>query len=143
MAEFDFDVDVEEFNRQLDEYLNKTLPNNAEQGMRKACLLVEGESKRNCPVDFGQLRASITHDVEVGTNEVVGYVGSNVEYAIYVHEGTGIYAKNGNGRQTPWFYPGLDGKLIRTVGQKPKQFIKDSIKNRKEDIIAILKDAIL
>lgn len=141
---FDFDVDVEEFNRQLDEYINKTLPNNAEQGMEKACLLVEATSKRDCPVDYGQLRASITHKVETGTNEIVGYVGSNVEYAAYVHEGTGVYAKNGNGRQTPWFYKDRKtGKMIRTIGQKPKQFIKDAMKENKENIIAILKDAIL
>lgn len=143
MNDFDFDVDTAEFERQLDEYLNRTLPNSGKEGMEKACLLVVASSKRNCPVDFGQLRASITHKVEEGTNEIVGYVGSNVEYAVYVHEGTGIYAKNGNGRQTPWFYPGLDGKLIKTVGQKPKQFIKDAIDENKENIVNILKDAIL
>ena len=53
--------------------------------LEKACILVENEAKRKCPVDTGQLRASITHNVSEGT----GVVGTNVEYAPYVEYGTG------------------------------------------------------
>ena len=47
-------------------------------------LLVEGEAKRNAPVRTGTLRRSITNRVEGNA----AYVGSAVEYARYVHEGT-------------------------------------------------------
>jgi hypothetical protein len=53
---------------------------------------VEGGAKRGCPVDRGRLRASIqsTMPAQVG-NLVVSYVDSDVSYAKWVHEGTGIY----------------------------------------------------
>lgn len=56
-------------NIDLDEVLNK------------ACILVENDAKKKCPVDKGQLRNSITHEVE-GTEAVVG---TNTEYAPYVY----------------------------------------------------------
>lgn len=51
------------------------------KGMEKALLVVEADAKKNCPVDEGRLRASITHETEVGNEEVKGRVGTNVEYA--------------------------------------------------------------
>lgn len=39
-------------------------------------------------VDTGRLRASITHRVEKESGEVVGYVGTNVEYAPWLEFGT-------------------------------------------------------
>ncbi len=55
--------------------------NNARRGgLTAAALIVEGEAVMRCPVDTGNLRASITHDV--GEDEAK--VGTNVEYAPYV-----------------------------------------------------------
>lgn len=48
-------------------------------------LVAEGAAKRLCPVDTGRLRNSITHALR-GDDSVA--IGTNVEYAIYVHEGT-------------------------------------------------------
>lgn len=56
------------------------------KALNKACLVVENEAKRLCPVDTGDLRNSITHEVDDG----VGIVGTNKEYAPYVEYGTGI-----------------------------------------------------
>lgn len=42
--------------------------------------IVEGYAKEDCPVDTGRLRNSITHRTE-GKDE---YIGTNVEYAVYV-----------------------------------------------------------
>lgn len=49
-------------------------------------LLAENYAARKCPVDTGNLRASITHEVDAGDGAV--YVGTNVEYAPYVELGT-------------------------------------------------------
>ena len=51
--------------------------------IKTACLLVERDAKKLCPVDTGRLRSSITHEIEGMT----GYVGTNVEYARAVELG--------------------------------------------------------
>lgn len=51
-------------------------------------LAVDGAAKRGCPVDTGRLRSSIQNTVQLEGSDVVGYVGSDVSYAIFVHEGT-------------------------------------------------------
>ena len=47
---------------------------------------VEGQSKLDCPVDTGNLRNSLTNKVHNESDYVE--IGSNVEYAKYVHNGT-------------------------------------------------------
>ena len=54
------------------------------QIISKACLIVERDSKKLCPVDTGRLRSSINHEIE----GITGRVGSNVEYARAVEIGT-------------------------------------------------------
>ena len=49
-------------------------------------LLAENYAARKCPVDTGNLRGSITHEVDAGDNAV--YIGTNVEYAPHVELGT-------------------------------------------------------
>ena len=106
------------------------------ENMEKACLYIETEAKKGCPVDTGHLRASIMSEVEAGDLKITGRIGSNLEYAPYVHQGTGIYAEDGNGRKTPWAYRAEAGKykgFHRTRGQKPQPFLKNAVvKNRKK-----------
>lgn len=47
-------------------------------------LTAEAYAKLKCPVDTGRLRNSITHTVKDDTV----YIGTNVEYAVYVEMGT-------------------------------------------------------
>lgn len=49
-------------------------------------LKAEGYAKALCPVDTGNLRNSITHQVSLSEDGV--YIGTNVEYAPYVELGT-------------------------------------------------------
>jgi len=60
----------------------------AERALTKACLLTEGDTKRQCPVDTGRLRASYTHEITKGSNFIQGKVGTNVKYSRYVELGT-------------------------------------------------------
>lgn len=60
--------------------------------LEEAGLFLEGEAQaelENDPrrIDTGRLRNSISH-APGGEGEYVEYVGTNVEYAPYVHEGT-------------------------------------------------------
>ena len=56
------------------------------RAMEKCGLTAEGYAKKLAPVDTGNLRNSITHDVDDG--EPAAYIGTNVEYAPYVCLGT-------------------------------------------------------
>lgn len=111
------------------------------RNMKTACYVVGAEAKKNCPVDQGLLRASITSEVDISASEIVGMIGSTLEYAPYVHEGTGIYAKDGNGRKTPWGYTVMAGKYKGfhwTRGQRPQPFLEDSKLSKKSSIERIL-----
>lgn len=54
------------------------------RALEKIGLVAEGYAKRLCPVDTGRLRNSITH----ATDDEAAYIGTNVEYAVYVEMGT-------------------------------------------------------
>ena len=62
--------------------------------MRKCTLMVQRDAKINAPVKTGRLRASITPEVRVeGKADVIGVVGSNVDYALVQEIGSGKYAE--------------------------------------------------
>lgn len=97
--------------------------NAAIRALEKCGLVAEGYAKKACPVDTGNLRNSITHDIDDKDGEGSVYIGTVVEYSVYVEMGTGIHAANGDGRPTPWSYQDAKGKWHRTRGQKPQPFI--------------------
>lgn len=79
-----------DFDENLEKFLEKGLPEALIKGMQKACVIVQDEGKVLCPVDTGRLRASIDHEVTEESGKVVGYVGSNIEYAPYVEAKKGF-----------------------------------------------------
>lgn len=122
----------------LKEKLNQLSEIDLNKALNNACLLVENEAKQRCPVGTGDLRNSITHEVE--GNE--GVVGTNVFYAPYVEYGTGIFSSEGNGRQTPWSYQDAKGEWHTTVGQKPQPFLNPALDANRDAIKDVLFDAI-
>lgn len=54
---------------------------------------VEAVAKRGCPVDKGRLRASLITRLIVSNGVPAAEIGSDVDYALDVHEGTGIYGR--------------------------------------------------
>ena len=116
--------------------LNKLSDQQMEQALNKACILVENQAKENCPVDTGELRMSITHYVEGDT----GVVGTNKQYAPYVEYGTGLFAKEGNGRQTPWSYQDDNGKWHTTIGQHPQPYLKRALDQQRATVIKLIKE---
>lgn len=80
---------------------------------------IEGEAKEeleNTPrrIDTGNLRNSISHQLEPMENCVVVY--TNVNYAHYVHEGT--------------------------VNMTPNRFLKNAVDRNKDQINSFIKDAL-
>ena len=56
------------------------------RGLETCGLVAEGYAKKLAPVDTGNLRNSITHEVDDG--DPAAYIGTNVEYAPYQELGT-------------------------------------------------------
>lgn len=54
----------------------------------KRTLRVEQAAKQGCPVDEGRLRSSIRHSFGQDARGLFGRVGTDVEYARAVHDGT-------------------------------------------------------
>lgn len=127
-------INLDKLKLKLDSFANL----NVSKALNKSCLVVENEAKKQCPVDKGQLRSSITHEVE----DNVGYIGTNVMYAPYVEYGTGIFASEGNGRDTPWSYQDDEGNWHTTVGQKPQPFLKTALDKQKKNVIKIFKETL-
>lgn len=106
--------------------------------MNKACIVVENQAKINAPAAAGQLRNSITHEVD-GLN---GYIGTNVSYAPYVEFGTGIFAAEGNGRQDRWSYQDAKGNWHSTIGQKPQPFLEPALEASKDKVFELFQEAL-
>lgn len=114
----------------------------AVKGMTNACFIVERDSKADCPHDTGLLRESITSSIEEKGNLIEGSIGSNLEYAPYIHQGTGIYAIEGNGRkEVPWHYKDSQGKWHSTKGIKPRPFIFEAMEKDRSRIIDTIEEA--
>lgn len=104
--------------------------------LAKCGFTAEGYAKKLCPVDTGNLRNSITHEVVEDENAV--YIGTNNEYAAYVCLGTGKYAEGG--RPTPWVYRDAKGQFHWTAGNKAQPFLKPAVADHKEQYQEIIKN---
>ena len=127
-------INLDKLRLKLDSFTQSDI----EKALNKSCLAVENEAKKQCPVDTGDLRNSITHEVE----DNVGYVGTNKEYAPYVEFGTGIFASAGNGRDTPWSYQDDEGNWHTTIGQKPQPFLNPAAQTKNKLVIKVFNDEI-
>lgn len=124
-------VDDREVKANMEKFISEILPEKLKQALEQSCLILEGDAKSRCPVDSGQLRQSITHQVD-GTR---GEVGTNVEYAPYVEIGTGIYSTQGGGRQTPWVYKDAKGEWHKTSGSKPQPYMKPALEQNTSRVL--------
>lgn len=109
-----------------------------EQLLNQACIIVENQAKINCPVKYGTLRNSITHEVE----GLQGVVGTNIEYAPYVELGTGLFAANGDGRKTPWSYQDENGEWHTTIGQHPQPYLKLALDQQRKAVIKLIREGL-
>ena len=134
MAEFKIDLTdntgdiinaIEELTQAALEAVGQTAERHAKEGAPVGTTL----STNIKDYHGGALRKSLTHkvvgdDVFIGTNI---RSSNNAPYAVYVEMGTGIYATEGNGRQSPWVWRDKNGKFHSTRGMKPTHFLKKAI----------------
>lgn len=96
----------------------------------EAIRLVTGGTYWKNPIDTRRMIGSITNQlVTFSAVKIEGKVGTNVEYAIYVHEGTEMMAKGAENRS----------KGIGDKGKRP--FLTDALENKKLEITAMIIEA--
>ena len=110
------------------------------RGLIKVAMLVESQAVLLVPVNTGGLRNSIGY--KVNESELVAYVGTNCEYAIYVEYGTGEFAENGNGRKGGWLYKTPDGEVHFTYGMEPRPYLRPAFRQNQKAIRDILADCL-
>ena len=132
-------ADTRAFEQACDNSVNK-MQELLMQNMELTLDHVAGKAKEKVGVGTGALRADTRSlGVEIVGDEVRGSVGNSLEHAIYHHQGTGIYAVNGNGRKTPWVYEDpKTGEKIYTRGSKPNPYLKDTIEQEQSIISKLL-----
>lgn len=124
--------------------------------MEQAALLLEGAARMKAPVNTGQLRASITHDVREVGGDIQGLVGSNVVHAPYMEFGTGTVTDGTGGTGKAHFPPaaalarwchlhGLDGLefvIARAIGRRgglaPRRYLREAFEEKMSEVRAVL-----
>lgn len=131
---------MKRLNQRLQELANG---DSVKRAMGKCVAQVERTSKENCPVQTGELKRSISSRVTQEPNLVQGVVYTNKEYAPYVHQGTGLFAVNGDGRKdVPWHYQDEEGNWHSTSGQRPNPFLEKALDENKEQCLEYIKESI-
>ena len=125
------------------EALEKIDPDQLKAKLGQACALVERTAKENAPKGTGELRRSITSEVQDNGDEIRGVVYTPLEYAPYVEYGTGLFAVNGGRKDVPWHYKDDKGEWHTTSGQHPQPFLKPALDANREQIIRLLKEGLL
>ena len=136
-----------EVSANIKDFIDNGLNSYLFKAMTDACAIVRNDAITRAPRKTGNLKRSI--DFKVSEDGSEGVVFSKAKYAPYIEVGTGIYAKEGNGRKTPWVYPcyitnadidnfKLDGKngvrFFKTEGQKPRPFLEPALTSNKSRI---------
>lgn len=87
----------------------------------ETAFMIQANARSLAPSDDGNLRQSIEVEIRDGGLTAVVTVGAH--YAIYVEFGTGVYAVNGDGRQTPWaYYSDKLGQFVTTRGMQAQPY---------------------
>lgn len=113
------------------EAASRFAPQELGRAMTRSVLAIEGDAKGLVPVDTGNLRRSITHEVSAQAGGVVGRVGTNVPYGRYVEEGTRphwppVAAVAGWARRHG-IEPFLVARAISRRGTKARPYLKPAL----------------
>lgn len=111
--------------------------------VRRHTLRVANKAKVKAPIDEGPLRNSIADAYR--DNGMTGEAGTNLFYAPYVEFGTGVFAVNGDGRQTPWtYFSERLGRFVTTSGNRPQPFLLPAFNEEaplfRAAVIAVLRE---
>ena len=113
------------------------------RGVQKGGKVIQAQCKAMCPVDTGELHDSIIEQTSGdGEGEYTSEVGPTAPHGIHVELGTGLYAKNGAGRQTPWRYQDAKGQWHTASGQPPQPYMEPGFEAGKGEAVEVLREEV-
>lgn len=118
---------IDNTNKILAELQRKQLQFVAEGGQ-----VIRTEAHVRCPKKDGNLARSIQTRAFTQGGVAISETEPTAEYAVFVERGTGIYAQNGLGRKTPWWYQTPDGQWFFTHGMKAQPYMEPGYQAAKE-----------
>lgn len=133
-------VDPTELLKYLNEYAERK-ESQIFHGIEKCCVRVQEVAFHKCPKDSEALRQSITYKVTMHGAKAAGLVGSELEYAPYVHEGTGIHSPLGR-IDVPWSYQDEKGDWHTTYGIEANPFLLNARNECEPEIKRIMFDTL-
>ena len=136
------DIRLEGIDEVLEAFDKMADEGELKQALGKACALVERDAKKNAPKGTGELRRSITSEIQNSGDEIRGVVYTPLEYAPYVEFGTGLFAESGGRKDVPWCYQDDEGEWHSTSGMKPQPYMRPALNDNREQILRILKGVI-
>lgn len=112
----------------------KNVENEVSKLVKDTLYNIETDAKRNCPVDNGRLRGSITTNI---TGPMSGECGTNVEYAEDVEYGTRPHTIRPKDKQALHWKEGntdVFAKEVHHPGTKAKPFFEPAVKKNKDKL---------
>lgn len=121
------------------------------QATKDACIALRDEAEQRVPKgehipsadedDKGPIRESLKYRLDRGgIGEITGTVGSEALYAAFYHEGTGLYARKGDGRKrVPWHYRDGLGNWHTSSGNEPHPFLEEAADAMRDQIAEIFR----
>lgn len=121
-----YSIEIEGLERLRDYFKSapKRVKQELDRASKRSALRVQREARQQAPVDTGRLRSSIALKLLSFGAEI----WPKAKYGLWVHEGTGVHARNGGGRTKPWVYKRSDGRFVRTIGTKANPFMERAAK---------------
>ena len=111
--------------------LIKTTARKAEMAVKKVAKLVERTAAKKAPEKTTNLVDSITSEFSGSGFHTEAKVKATARYAIFVHEGTGIYGPVGEPIRPKvkkaLFWPGAEHPVKSVRGMKPRPFLKEAL----------------
>lgn len=126
-----FSMDSRQFERGLRRWVGR-LSTESKRAADRAGTRVQNEARRLAPVDTGRLRSSIVSRAEDHGRTYDVTVGTNVNYAEFVENGTRrhfIYPRNGQFLRFQWGGRTVYARVVDHPGTQPQPFLGPAMDN--------------
>lgn len=113
--------------------LDDVVEDKLEDAMTRVVAKIEADAKRNAPVDTSNLRGSI-QGIALGWigNVLEGVVGTNVEYAEFVEEGTDSHTITGDPLHFKVGGEDVFATSVQHPGTDPNPFLEPAVENNRD-----------